>query len=361
MKLSRPPLVEEALPSSEFYPVSIDWKRRTLSFVQIGREIYSSAAFLVPRHANMGKKVFTFNIDDLLLHARRSPWNAVRTHYVLISAFCCSTLLARYIDELGNALVLKEPGILAQLGIMKYAHTDLSPDLDKSEWSEVVTLSLSLMSRVFPTLNSVIVKPSDIGNLLAEDLLTHDSRTRILILSVPIRTFILSVLKSRGRREWTRARAEYWHKSVAEVLGLKDIDLRRMNDARKSAYIWLVANCLWVSVRQGESSDRVLVMDGDQISSNPSVALRTLMDFFAVPVLDEDIQRAVESDASSHHSKRPNTKYSAEQRSLDLSEWERSYSEEAKEAIEWASVLAGSIGLVVGQGPVIELNRPHAK
>jgi hypothetical protein len=113
MKLSEAPLVEEALPSSEFYPVSIDWTKRTLSFVRIGREIYNSAAFLVPRHADMGNKVFTFNMDDLLLHAQRNPWPTVRTHYVLISAFCCSTLLARYIDHLGVALVLKEPGIMA--------------------------------------------------------------------------------------------------------------------------------------------------------------------------------------------------------------------------------------------------------
>jgi hypothetical protein len=360
MSLSEAPLVEEALPSSEFYPISIDWMRRTLSFVRIGRETYNSAAFLVPRHIDMGNKVFTFNIDDLLLHARRNPWPAVRTHYVLISAFCCSTLLARYIDQLGSALVLKEPGIIAQLGIIKHTHSDLIRDLERDEWTELVSLSLSLMARVFPTQSSVIVKPSDIGNLLADDLLMHDARTRVLILSVPLRTFILSVLKSPERRDWVRARAKYWHKCVAKALGLESVDLRRMNDATKSAYIWLVANCLWLSVRQGRDRGRVLVMDGDLISSSPSSALRTVMEFFSTPVSDEDIKRAVESDASSHHSKRPAKKYSADQRSLDLLDWEQSYGREASEALEWASRLAAGIGLRVGDGPVVELSRPHA-
>jgi len=360
MELIEAPLVEDALPSSEFFPVSIDWPKRTLSFVRIGRETYNSAAFLVPRHANMGNKSFTFNMDDLLLHARKNPWPTVRTHYVLISAFCCSTLLARYIDELGIALVLKEPGLIAQLGILKYAHSDLIADLEPEEWTEMVGLSLSLMARVFPAQSSVIVKPSDIGNLLAEDLLTHDERSRVLILSVPLRTFILSVLKSSGRREWTRARAKYWHKSVGRIFGLQKVDLRRMNDARKSAYIWLVTNCLWLSARQGSHSDRILIMDGDRISSDPSLALRELMNFFNVEVADDDIKRAVESGASSHHSKRPREEYSAYSRSKDLVEWERSYGEEASEATRWASELAASIGLQIGDGPVIELSQPHA-
>lgn len=354
MKLIKAPLVEEALPSSEFYPISIDWMKRTLSFVQIGRETYNSAAFLVPRHIDMGNRVFMFNLDDLLLHARRNPWPAVRTHYVLISAFCCSTLLARYIDQLGSALVLKEPGIIAQLGIMKHAHSDLIPDLERNEWTELVSLSLGLMARVFPTQSSVIVKPSDIGNLLAEDLLMHDARTRVLILSVPLRTFILSVLKSSERREWVRARAKYWHKCVAKTLGLEGVDLRRMNDATKSAYIWLITNCLWLKVRQDRDRERVLIMNGNLISSSPSSALRTVMDFFSIDVSDEDIKKAVESDASSHHSKRPAKEYNAGQRSRDLLEWERSYGREASEALEWASALAASIGLRIGEGPVVE-------
>jgi hypothetical protein len=216
------------------------------------------------------------------------------------------------------------------------------------------------MSRVFPAQSSVVVKPSDIGNLLAEDFPMHDARSRVLILSVPLRTFILSVLKSPGRRDWTRARAKYWHKSVAATLGLKGVDLRRMNDARKSAYIWLVTNCLWLSARQDRNAGRVLIMNGDLISSNPSFVLRAIMDFFNIGVHDVDIKRAVESDASSHHSKRPAKKYSAENRSRDLFEWERSYGEEASEAVEWASELAASIGLRVGEGPVVERSRHHA-
>lgn len=360
IKLIEAPLVEEALPSSEFYPVSIDWKKRTLSFVRIGREIYSSAAFLVPRHTNMGKKVFTFNMDDLLLHARRNPWPTVRTHYILISAFCCSTLLARYIDQLGTALVLKEPGIIAQLGMMKYRHSDLVPSLEQTEWTEVVNLSLSLIARVFPAQSSVIVKPSDMGNLIAEDLLLYDPRTRVLILSVPLRTFILSVLKSPGRREWTRGRAKYWHEGVAQTLGLEGVDLRRMNDAKKSAYIWLVTNCLWRGTRQAIHDGRVLILNGDLISSNPSFALRRLMDFFNIDVRDEEITKAVESDASSHHSKRPDEKYSQESRSHDLAEWERLYGEEASAAVEWLSELAAKIGLRVGEGPVVEVLQPDA-
>jgi hypothetical protein len=133
-----------------------------------------------------------------------------------------------------------------------------------------------------------------------------------------------------------------------------------MNDARKSAYIWLVTNCLWQCTRQASNAGRVLILNGDLISSSPSFALRRLMDFFNIDVRDEEIRKAVESNASSHHSKRPDEEYSAESRSLDLIEWERSYGEEASAAVEWASELAASIGLRIGEGPVVEESRPHA-
>jgi hypothetical protein len=97
-------------------------------------------------------------------------------------------------------------------------------------------------------------------------------------------------------------------------------------------------------------------MDGELISETPSLALRTLMNFFNINVQDEEIRKAVESDAASHHSKKPAKTYNAEQRSLDLSKWELSYGKEASEAIEWASSLAASIGLRVGEGPVVELS-----
>jgi hypothetical protein len=84
------------------------------------------------------------------------------------------------------------------------------------------------------------------------------------------------------------------------------------------------------------------------------------MDFFKIDVRDEEIRKAVESDASSHHSKRPDEKYSAESRSLDLFEWERSYGEEVSAAVEWSSELAATIGLRVGEGPVVEVGRLHA-
>ena len=83
------------------------------------------------------------------------------------------------------------------------------------------------------------------------------------------------------------------------------------------------------------------------------------MDFFNIEVCDEDIKRAVQSDAASHHSKRPAEKYSAEERSHDLFEWERTYGKEASEAVEWASELAANIGLWIGEGPVVEVSRSH--
>ena len=349
------PLVGEALPSSEFYPIDLNWSKRTLSFVRISQQTYNNAAFLVPQQTDMGRRAYTFNVDDLLLHARRNPWPTFPSHYILISAFCCSTLLARYIDELHVALVLREPGLIAQLGFLKQKPIERRSSLEGDDWQDLVNLSLSLMARAFPDQNSVIIKPSDIGNLIAADILKHDARSRVLLLSVPLRTFILSVLKSPSRRDWVKKRASYWQKSVATRLGLAEIEVRKLNDAQKSAYIWLITNCLWLSVRQSADRDRIEIMDGNFVSAHPLSALRRLAHFFNLDVDEDVLTRAVESDAASKHSKRQKTDYSAEARARDLVEWERSYGQDTSHALRWANKVANRLNLSIGDGPVVEL------
>jgi len=84
--------------------------------------------------------------------------------------------------------------MVAQIGFLRYRRHDMSPDEWQAEWRQLAALGLGLMSRAFSADETVIVKPSDIGNCVGDVVLAHDPRSKSLILSISLRTFILSVL-----------------------------------------------------------------------------------------------------------------------------------------------------------------------
>ena len=352
-KLSRRvPLLNEAMPSCEYYPVSIDVERRLISFARISRTTYRKSAFLVPRHTNMGRRLYTFNLDDLLLRNMMSPVQSAPTHYVLISAFCCSTLLARYLDQVERCLVLKEPAMVAQLGFLRYREHDLPVEEWESEWRQLAALGLGLMSRAFAADDTVLIKPSDIGNCVGDVVLDHDPRSKSVLLSVTLRTFILSVLKSNSRREWTRGRVKFWKPIVTAFSPLAEIELQELDDAKKSAYLWLINNAFWSELRAKVGSERVLILNGEDVSRLPVATLTKVLEFFGVSVEPSAIQKIASSEVSSQHSKRPGTNYDSATREADLLEWEQRYGHEADRAIEWAIPIAGSLRLGRIDGPV---------
>jgi len=346
------PLLDEAVPCCEYYPVNIDADRRLISFVRISRDTYRNSAFLVPRHTDMGGRLYTFNLDDLLLRSMSSPLQCAPTHYIFISAFCCSTLLARFLDQAAGCLVLKEPAMVAQIGFLRYRRHSMSSEEWQAEWRQLAALGLGLMSRAFSPDEMVIVKPSDIGNCVGDVVLAHDARSKSLLLSVSLRTFILSVLKSDSRREWTRGRARYWRKTINDFPVLANVDVKNLDDAKLSAYVWLVNNAFWAELRSKTAPERVLILDGEEVSDLPEATLATVLAFFGVPFTPEDVVRIATSEAASCHSKRPKNQYDASKRRADLLDWERRFGLEADQAVEWASGIARDLKIGRVDGPV---------
>ncbi|MGH9350607.1 MAG: hypothetical protein ACRD2G_00310, partial [Terriglobia bacterium] len=81
-----------ALASCNYYPVHADLCRRLIWFAEIDRETYRRAGFLMPKHAQMSEERYVFNLDDVLLYDLSLPIGGAPSHYIFISAFCCSTL-----------------------------------------------------------------------------------------------------------------------------------------------------------------------------------------------------------------------------------------------------------------------------
>ena len=105
----------DLLSSPELYPTSIDFDRRTVVCVRMTPDTYRDSVFLDNRTKYRGTEV-RFRLDDVIFAARQVP--PKRVHYILNTAYCCSTLLARCFELIPTCFVLKEPRALVQIANM---------------------------------------------------------------------------------------------------------------------------------------------------------------------------------------------------------------------------------------------------
>jgi hypothetical protein len=329
--------LESVLVSCRYYPVSVDIGRRLIWFAEVERETYRRAGFLVPNQTPMGRERYGFNLDDVALRDLSLPIGGAPSHYILISAFCCSTLLARLLDRVPGCLVLKEPSVLGQLSMLRYRPgTAEMQAAREAEWKPWGTLGIRLLTRTFEPGETVVIKASDVCNAMVDVLLANDSRSRAVLLSVPLRTFVLSVLKSEERREWTRKRAEFWQNTLALFPALSDLRVAELDDARKAAYVWMVTGALWGNFRGSVGTERLLLMDGEDVSERPGPALRQVASFFGIPLAETEMDEIVADPVLERHSKFPGRPYDSATRQKDRESWEKQFSDEADRAIGWS-------------------------
>lgn len=368
-----------ALASCSYYPVAVDLGRRLIWFAEIDREVYRTAGFLIPKQARMSEERYGFNLEDVLLHDLSLPIGGAPSHYIFISAFCCSMLLARLLERVPGCFVLKEPSILGQLAMLRYrprksaatpsvvpaeagiqsddggrsplsrgrrtvsgttvecSCSAASGDAWEQEWQTWAGLGMRLLTRTFEPEQTVIVKASDTCNTMGEVILANDPRSKVVLLSVNLRTFILSVLKLEDRRDWTRKRANFWHKTLTLLPALSAVKVPELDDAQKSAYLWLVTAALWDRFRKQVEPERLLLMDGERVSESPSGALRELAAFFGLALEENRVEEILADPVLNRHSKIPGQTYSAAQRRNDLVDWEARFGADADRAMEWAA------------------------
>ncbi|MDE3178236.1 MAG: sulfotransferase domain-containing protein [Acidobacteriota bacterium] len=110
-----------------------------------------------------------------------------------------------------------------------------------------------------------------------------------------------------------------------------------LDDAQKAAYVWLVTAALWGRFRKQAEPERLLLMDGEEVSENPGGALRNVTAFFGLPLEESRVGEILADPVLNHHSKFPGQAYDAAQRREDRADWETRLGSDADRAMEWAA------------------------
>lgn len=314
--------------SPEFYPQWIDFENNVLHFVHMSRESYRNSVFLDVRTQHLGDPIQKVSLDDVLRASASDGAKSRRVHYVLNTAFCCSTLLARYFELFPDCFVLKEPILLTQLATVEPGSV--------SRWEDIFEVCVKLLSRTYLKSERPVIKVHEACNILGNRLL-QDPEITITFLSTPVRRFVLSVLKAESRREWVRHRINKMshRREFAELF--QELDVAALSDGQAACCMWL-ANHL--QSQRLCSSEHVLVLNGDDVAERPLQTLTRIAKAGGFAVSDKQLDAIVSDPSVSRYSKNPSIPFNATSRQQEMEQFDQQWGDEAQAAIDWMQARA---------------------
>jgi hypothetical protein len=297
-----------------------------LQFRNVTKAGYARSAFHDDRIESADRSGCRLLVDPIL---EQLPKPSAPMHFVFHTAFCGSTILSRALELTRPSLGLREPALLNQLSHW-WGH-----DTPARDWSQVLKLAVSLMSRRWPGQQGVIVKPNDPSNELIAELLRATPDAHGVLLHASLADFVAQCLKAGGGREaWVDARAASlipWIRKKQEAFPLYKAD---SSSAEKAAFIWGRYLKLFSAARR-QLGSRLQVLSFDQVLRAPvETAALAHAHLWGSPPSREALEAVRSSDVLATHSKVTDA-FSASKFQRERAENRDRFRSEIAEATRW--------------------------
>ena len=336
-------------PSASDVAIDADWLPHTfdsggsqLTFVHVPLFRRKELMFLSDEHfaGNFDKVSFpAAAVADEISGAKRAP-----LHFIFHTSFCCSTLLAGALDIAGVSSSLKEPDILINLA-NRLIRSDDHANRERLE------LVLRLLERPPANGETVIVKPTNFANRIAEPALAARPEVRAILLYSDVETFLRSLLK---RGMWGRI---VGRKLFAQLsgwsplnLGFGQSELFEQTDVQVAALAWLMQVHHFDRLARAFGPERVMVMDSATFLADPATTLDTAQALFGLDLDRKQVEAIVSGPVFARHSKFSNRSYDTDARAKDHSAVSEANSEELGMVAKWIEAVAAEAGVPMRPG-----------
>lgn len=312
-----------------------DPEQDAVHLLRVPREVRARATFLIDAHLPAGLEPRVVHRTEALASAPRpSP-----VHFILHSAFCCSTLLARAFDRPGWSSSLSEPVILNDITGWKRGG-GRGPDM-----AEVLDGALTLLARPFGEGETMLIKPSNAVHVLAPAMLALRPDARAVLLSAPLPAFLGSVArKGLDGRLWVRTLLAGLLDDGLVQLGMTARDHLGQTDLQVAAVGWLAQRALFARLVERYGPDRVRTLDSEMLLADPAGAMERLAALFGMPGDANEHDGTVASPAFARHSK-SGAPFSAADRREEQRAAAEAYADEIGKVVRWAEAVAERMGV----------------
>ncbi|CAN5144106.1 hypothetical protein BH09PSE3_BH09PSE3_27830 [soil metagenome] len=304
-------------------------------FVEVSRDEQNFALFLTDDYLPTNSRVRAIGRDTAVDAVR----NSAQLHYIFHSAFCCSTLLARALNQPGLAMSLKEPVILNDLvGWRRRGGTD-------ADVLRRLDAALAMMARPFGQGESVVIKPSNVGAAFFGAMLDLRTDSTAVLLYAPLRTYVGSIAKKGlWGRLWVRELFAGFREDGLIGLGLNPADDIKLTDLQICAIGWLAQHALFARLIERLGPTRVRSLESETLIADPKRTLNELFKHFGWGADIHRVAEIVEGPEFHRHSK-TDIPFSEYDRHREQIESANIHADEIDKVIVWAETIAMQNGI----------------
>jgi hypothetical protein len=315
-----------------------DGNADAIQFVKLSRHERSGAIFLTDDYLPARTPAAVARADAMRLASTRAP-----IHFILHSAFCCSTLLANAFDRPGLATTFKEPMILNDVvGVRRRGS-------QPPQVAAALDAALTLLARPFAGDEAAIIKPSNVLNALAPAMLAMRPESKAVLLYAPLEDFLVSVAKKGlDGRLWVRElligqRTD----GMLQRFGFDDKALFGQTDLQVAAIGWLAQHSLFADLVRA-LPQRVTTLDSRTLLADPGAALRALARHFELRADDQAI--AAMLSGPFRRNAKSGAEFGRQARELEYMAAAGAHADEVTKVAIWAREVARAVGLAEALG-----------
>ena len=255
------------LQDAEFLPFQLDLAQRRVLLLRLTARQRADAAFLDERAMPRSPHGVWAPLQAVVEEGLRLPSPVIG--WIFHVGHCGSTLLSRLLQAWPGQQVLREPLPLRALATAAFQRT-LSP----ADTRVVLDALPRLWARPLDDARAMLVKATSSCNGLVDGLLATRPADRVILLSMPLRGYLATLLKSPGSVEDVVAsageRAAFLQVALQGATGMPSP--RSAGEA--CAMAWLAERMRFDALAAG--SERVLRVDFEALLAQPRAVLSSV-------------------------------------------------------------------------------------
>jgi len=326
--------------SPDLFPLHLDIPTKSIIFCEMDRDCYKSTAFLDHRIKPLNQEHHSLRVSELSA-AKSAPNGQVA--YIFHSAYCCSTILSRYIDAIEGTFVLREPHCLYEVANIRRFNKDreMRPVLRKDRELFEQTI-FSLLSRRYGASEFVVVKPTDGCNNMIAELLDLNGENKGLFIYSDLESFLSSVYKYPSRMEWARVRARELTIDPTTNGWVKKQRLESLQEWQIPVLVWLLHMATIRNAANSPSGRKLATLNSRDLTEQPADTVTTALRFLGKTITHDAAREALSEEILSAYSKDPSRRYSAEQREIEQQRERLLHASKIEAGLEWSRSMAKS-------------------
>ena len=321
----------ELLADPEYFFNACRWKENTAVFCRLPEAAHQYHTGNAIRAAG---EEYAVPMKELFAYCESATFGDKPVHYLFMTDFCCSTLLARALGSLNGLCCYNEPRAFVSLSNEK-RRIDFSGG-DRQRWRRALPATVRLMSRTYKPRETALVKEQPLTNYIVEDLLEVSRGGRAIFLYSTLADYLGAVCRQERRRQYVRHRMQQdFHETrLFEVIA--GIDKMSLEDMQLAALHWLTQMYHFIRVQTRLPDEAICSLRSDVFLQDPAGVLEKAAAYYGIDPGPGDIQAVVGGEVFQHHSKQVGRVFDAGARQQQVVLAAAQHAAEIAAGLEWA-------------------------